>query len=234
MTAEPLATSVPPVAPRPGIVKTLGILNIVFAILLGMSAIWSALMTLAVAMAGEPDAGAKSATKYEITPLTAITGPAMIRFGVIDLATGVPLQVLMFASGIGMVNLRPWGARWWARACWAKIFRLVMVWSYFLIAVVPPVATAMGRTVIAMIREQQKAGGAAGAPSLGQISLIYTVMLSVLGVAIIVLGMIYPVVSLWLLGRPGVKAALSAPETWTPADLDLAPAPAPAPKVTPP
>jgi hypothetical protein len=45
-------------------------------------------------------------------------------------------------------------------------------------------------------------------PTVGEFTRIYSIMCLILAIGMIAFGTIYPAISLWLLGRPGVKAAL--------------------------
>src|SRR4051812_7597549 len=100
MTAGPVVSGGPPAVPRPGIAKTLGILNIIFAVVMAGYALWSGMITLAMVTAEKPTAAATGPGTKADTVLAAMTEPAVVRFGVIDLVTAIPLQILMFATGI--------------------------------------------------------------------------------------------------------------------------------------
>jgi flagellar biosynthesis protein FlhB len=112
----------------------------------------------------------------------------------------------MFATGIGLINRKAWGARWWAWGAWAKIARLVLIWAVFIVAVAPKLAEIMARTVLVTLQRQNLPANRL--PPLPDLIRIYSIMFLGTGVAMIFLGAIYPAISLWVLSRPGVKAAL--------------------------
>ena len=205
MSDRPASSAGAWAAPRPGVARALGVVNLTIAGLLGAYALASGAMLLSMARGGGTGADLRSAAPIDILS-SAMSEPALVRFGCIDLATAIPLHAAMVVSGIGLYRLRPWGATWWDRTCWAKIARLVAVWGYFLLGVAPVLASDMARKMIALILARK--GVMARPASLDRFTLVYTVMFSILGAAIIVLGLIYPAASIWMLGRPGVKAAL--------------------------
>ncbi|WP_435015728.1 hypothetical protein TA3x_003279 [Tundrisphaera sp. TA3] len=181
-------------------------MNIAFSSIITLWAGATALMAFSMSLAsGEvPAAAAGQSTP---NPYSFMGDPALIRFYIIDMATGLPLNIIMFASGIGLINARRWGAWWWTRAAWAKIVRLIAVYGYFIVAVVPPLSAGMTRMVMAMLEAQKLPPGKGLKPE--ELTKLYIFSYSFMSVAMIVLGMIYPAVSIWILGRPGVKAALS-------------------------
>ena len=207
----------PPVNPRPGVVKTLGICNVVFAVLTGLcffsSMAWMLAMSTSrtttlkveVRPAAQP-APPGSKTMVAFNPWLSMDDPKFVRFCYIDAGTGVIVNGIMFATGVGLINLRRWGARWWTVLAWTKIVRLFLLWGFYIIAVAPSLSETMARNVMVMI--QQQSGGRGRMPPIGQFIRIYSIMNLVAAVSVIGFGVIYPALSIWLLGRPGVKAAL--------------------------
>ncbi len=203
----------PPINPRPGVVKTLGVCNIVFAVLSGFG-ILASLGYLYVANASgatipQPKVTASTAPPntqvVAINPFMGMGDPTFIRFSVVENAIAAVTSGLMFATGIGLLNLRRWAARWWSYLAWAKIALVVLLWGYFIVAVAPALSESMARNVAGMIPQ-------AGAPGRGstveQLTMVYSIMNLVVAAAVIVVSSIYPAISLWLLGRPGVETAL--------------------------
>jgi hypothetical protein len=192
------------VIPRPGVVKALGILNIVFSVIMLIGVIFSlfwfyAMVTSAQAFV-EPGAGAA------VNPMYGMNDPKVLRFTLIDAVTGLAVNAAMLASGIGLINLQRWGARLWTWTAWIKIVRLVVLWGFmYIIVVTPSLSENMGRSAVAMLNSQV---GARRAPPLGELTKVYAVMNLIVGVGMVVFGSVYPAISLWILGRPGVKAAL--------------------------
>lgn len=132
--------------------------------------------------------------------------PASIVYVVADLALGIPLNVMMFAAGMGMLSLRPWGR---TLAVWTmalKIVRLVPLELFYTIVIAPQWAHALTGFVVSSMRSGQAPPGFEA-----QISATYLGSYIGMGVAMLVLGPIYPAICLWLLTRPKVKAAFQRP-----------------------
>ena len=217
--SDPIQDDAPPVRPRPGIVNTLGVMNLVFAVVLTFWLGASALFSFAMASANSAvEVKAKSAT-VQVNTLAFMGDPVMIRFYVIDLVTGIPLNILMFATGIGLVNFKRWGAKWWTWTAWAKIVRLILVYSYFIVGVVPTMSAGIARMVVGIFEAQKIPAGRA--PSLSQLTMIYSYIYGAMGILMIVAGVIYPALSIWMLARPGAKAALTT--KMPPNDWELSP-----------
>ena len=69
----------------------------------------------------------------------------------------------MLVAGIGLLRRRMWGIRLAIAAAAAKIVRLVLLYSYVALAIVPPIAQGSGRMAFEATMQQQKAmGGTAG------------------------------------------------------------------------
>jgi hypothetical protein len=127
----------------------------------------------------------------------------------VEVVTGLLLNVLLIVSGIGLVRRKTWGLNLgiWTGA--AKIVRLLLVYSYFAVAVVPPMAQKTGEMAAKMVVQQQQAMGKKAPANLEPSLLIriYSITYSVTAVAMILLGSIYPAILLFLLTRPGARAA---------------------------
>jgi hypothetical protein len=199
----------PPFAnPRPGVVKALGILNVVFAVMILISLV-SELFWLYAVIRTAPrltELGSARPANPAGLAMFGMNDPRFLRFLLIDVVTGGVLNVAMLASGIALINLRRWGARLWAWTAWFKLVRLVLLWGFFYIIVVTPsFSENMARSILASMNP---GGGRRGALTLGQLTRIYAIMNLIMAVVMIVFGAIYPALTLWMLGRPGVKAAL--------------------------
>jgi hypothetical protein len=214
---------VPHVPPRPGIVKALGIANIVFAVfgafsIMG-SIVWVGMAIVQPKMRIEarvevvttppppPIAGTTGRPMIPfINPFTGMNDKMFIRFCAVDALTGVPITVLMLATGIGLINLKRWAARVWVVVSWLAILRIFLLGGYFILEVGPSFSETLSTAVIEMFRQQGMAP--ARIPPIQQFQRIYSIMFLIGGILMIVFGSIYPVLSIWLLGRPGPKAAL--------------------------
>ena len=206
----------PPVNPRPGVVKTLGIFNIVISVMLGVCLLVSSVWLVAM-MSGQgaamkvevrhsiPPAPAGTRPMIAFNPLMGMDDPGFIRFWLVDASTGLVLNGLMFATGIGLLNLKGWAGRWWTALAWIKIGRLILLWGVYIIAVAPSLSGSMARNVTSMI---QQTGGQRRMLTVDALFRFYSIMNLILAVSMIVFGSIYPAISLWVLGRSGVKAAM--------------------------
>jgi hypothetical protein len=87
--------------------------------------------------------------------------------------------------------------------------RLVLLYSFFALVVVPVLAQSMGKVAGEMMIQQQAAIGRPAPPGIDaqMLTRIYYITYTAGAVAMIAIGSIYPAVSLWLLTRPGARAA---------------------------
>ena len=138
--------------------------------------------------------------------------PKLIGWWATDVVTALILNVLMLVSGIALVRFKPSGLSLGKWVAGLKIARLVVLYSVFIVVIVPPLSRNYARAVVDMFQQQQAAVGKPLPPALGidQMTRLYTIMYSITGVAMMVLGGIYPIVTLWLLSRPGARAACLA------------------------
>ncbi|MDR3635261.1 MAG: hypothetical protein P4L84_15765 [Isosphaeraceae bacterium] len=138
--------------------------------------------------------------------------PKFVGWMVADVVTGLILNVLMLVSGVALVRFKPSGLTLGFWVAVLKIARLLVLWVFFILAVVPTLSRGYARFVVDMLQQQQGVTGKPLPPgvSIDQMTRIYTIAYSVMGVAIIVLGVIYPLVCLWLFTRPGARAACLA------------------------
>jgi hypothetical protein len=215
------------VRPRPGLVKALGIANLVISVITtlcmvsSMAWVFIAIMnpvgaspiavqetpigppTSPAPVASAPKAGGPMPM---INPFVGMDNREFIRFSIADAATSTLLNGLMFVTGLGLINLKRWGARGWTWLAWIKIGRLWLIWGFFIVAVAPSFSESLAKGVVGMFQQQGLTRGKM--PTVGEFTRIYSIMCLILAIGMIVFGTIYPAISLWLLGRPGVKAAL--------------------------
>lgn len=217
-TEEPIPAPAPFARPRPGVLKTLGILNIVFAILSMMCIGWSYMMFYAFS-AGAPakievkvDAkapGAKTGGTPMIgafNPFVGMSDPKFIAFGYVENGVSLLINGLMFATGIALINLRRWGAVWWSRLAWLRIVTVFFLWGYYIVAVAPGFSESMAKEVAAQFAAQGLPPNRI--PPVADLTRIYSIMNLIIALGAIVVASIYPAISIWLLSRPGVKAAI--------------------------
>jgi hypothetical protein len=125
-----------------------------------------------------------------------------------DVATALVLDVLLLVAGIGMLRREMWGIRLGIAAAAGKIARLVLLYSFVIVAVIPPMAQGSGRVALEMA-QQQKAMGAPMPPMMDAafFTKLYFVTYTVMAVGMMLFGSIYPAIALWYLSRPGARAA---------------------------
>ncbi len=174
----------PPVNPRPGVVKALGICNILFAVMSGLCLFVS--MATMIGMMSGRGATLKAQVNASAQPTQRPAGPrrrpgpsrwlrSTRSWGWMtprscdspssNAGTGLIVNGLMFATGIGLINLRRWGARWWTALAWVKIGRLFLLWGFYIVAVAPPLSESMARSAVAMFNQQQRAARVGCPPS---------------------------------------------------------------------
>jgi hypothetical protein len=127
----------------------------------------------------------------------------------VETTTAVVLDILMLAAGVGLVKRRMWGIRLGIGTAAAKLVRLVLINGCFILLIVPPLAQASGRVGFEMVMRAQ-GGGGGGFPKgmdLAFFTRMYYITYTIIPVFWIVTGSIYPAISIWLLTRPGARAA---------------------------
>jgi hypothetical protein len=135
----------------------------------------------------------------------------VVAYYAVDFASGIVVNLLMLVAGIGLVLRKSWGLSLGVGTAALKIVRLVAVYGYFALATAPALAQGMASAAAEIVTQQQQAmgrpfpGGAPGA----FLQRTYMIMHTLYAVGLIVFGSIYPAVSLWLLTRPGARAACS-------------------------
>jgi hypothetical protein len=139
----------------------------------------------------------------------AITEPAMIAWIWVELLTGLVLNIALLASGIGLMHWKPWAVRLGIWAALLKILRLVLVHGYAVLVLVPMYSAKIGPVVAEMMQQQGQPVPAFGPDPGLTFTRIYTISYSAFGVSYIICALIYPVLLLWWLTRPGVKSACS-------------------------
>jgi hypothetical protein len=156
----------------------------------------------------------------DMAKLTSEMGLA--QYGIADAVTGLLLNVLLVISGIGLINFKDWGRRLGIWVAALKIVRLIALYSYFIVVVVPRISKALA-TMFKDMGDQIANAAPAGQPApnvaeFEQMGAMMGVMYTAQGIAMIILGVIYPIIVLILLSRPRVKAACTfaaTPETST-------------------
>jgi hypothetical protein len=135
--------------------------------------------------------------------------PRFLGYWHADIFTGILLNLAMLISGIGLLLLKPWARTTWLWTAGIKIVRLLVCYGYFAAVLVPPLAQKLG-TAVGQMMAQQGAVRGGGGPSVEMLVRIYAITYTVYAIGLIVVGSIYPAISLWLLNKQGAKAAFMA------------------------
>jgi hypothetical protein len=122
--------------------------------------------------------------------------PRYIAHFVADLASGLVLNVLMLASGVGLVFRKAWGRSLAIAVAYLKCARLPVL-SISMAFVVAPIAKGL----VVFLEHEMPAPGVESVASLVGFLLIFPAGAKVL------LGSIYPLAMIVVLGRPEVRAA---------------------------
>lgn len=135
--------------------------------------------------------------------------PEFVNFYWLDALTGIPLNLALMAAGVGLIQLEEWGRKLALWVAGLKIVRILAVQGYWIFGIVPGFAQSIGDSVKEMLRQTQAAGGG-GAPVPFDFTMLYLVMYTVIGVLTILFVCVYPIISLVVLRRDGVRAACLA------------------------
>jgi hypothetical protein len=131
--------------------------------------------------------------------------PRLTIWGISDGLSGLLVNLLLVISGIGLVMRREWGRKWGLGVAAIKIVRVVTSYSFWIFMCVPIISKQIGG---AMNEFMAQAGRGKQPPI--SFEVLYGAIYTGYGVLMIVAGVIYPIVCLWLLSRPRVKAALAS------------------------
>jgi hypothetical protein len=141
--------------------------------------------------------------------------PALQTFSIVDVSTGLVLNIVMLISGIGLLNYKEWGR---ITAIWLavlKIIRLITIYTYYALVVVPDMVGNFNTMFKEMFDEIGKGAppGAKmpGQAELDQIGTFMGIAMTATAVTYIIFGVIYPIITLVLLTRQRVKDACAAP-----------------------
>ena len=135
--------------------------------------------------------------------------PTILTWSWVELLSGMGLNVMLLASGVGLMHWKPWGRTLGIWTGVLKIARLLVFYLLFIIFIVPPMSKVFGELAVDMMQQQQAAVGRQGGPPKDVFVRIYAVMYTVMGVGFAATGVIYPAVMVWILTRPGVVSASS-------------------------
>lgn len=139
--------------------------------------------------------------------------PRVRTYAIVDTVSAMLLNLLLIASGLGLVLLAPWGYRLALIVAWAKLLRLCVQTGWHLLIVAPILTSQMQ-----VMQEQILAGapGPGGPPGGPPPEAVFPVIFAfqramVYGSSILMLvvGAIYPLILIWLLTRPSARAVFT-------------------------
>ena len=137
-----------------------------------------------------------------------LEGAAVRNYVWVEFLSGLVLNLLLLTAGIGLVMQRPWGIKLGLSVAALKIIRLVAVYGYATVGIIPKVA--MGMTKFQLQAMAQQPGAQKLPPGFADtMTKAMLIWFTSCAVAMIIVGSIYPLVSLWLLSRPSARAACS-------------------------
>jgi hypothetical protein len=143
--------------------------------------------------------------------LKMMNDPVYRRFMWAEYATGIPLNVALLISGIGLMRMKPWGRSLSNATAALKLVRALVLMMVTVLVVAPNMTKFLGKTFDDMGRQiaaQQPARGQQTKDVMGIRTRVTGAILTGVYVVTYLLAMIYPVVLLVLLNRPGARAAL--------------------------
>ena len=133
--------------------------------------------------------------------------PRVLGYFIVDPASGLILNLVMFVAGIGLLRSSEWGRKLGVWLAWTKIARLVLLSTWLLVGVRP----VMHSRAAALVQELEKhpaADPSAMKPEAARalVEGVDRIILS-FGIITLLVGVIYPTLSVALLTRPSARAA---------------------------
>jgi hypothetical protein len=134
-------------------------------------------------------------------------------FTLIDVTTAGLLNILLIVSGIGLIRYQQWGrlTALWVAAI--KIVRLVALYSFYAVAVVPGMAQQFRAFFEELARAAPPGPNAPPVEQLGMLATAIAAAMVAYAILMVLFGSIYPIVVLALLTRPRVRDACAAART---------------------
>ena len=135
-----------------------------------------------------------------------------------DYLSALPLNLMMLASGIGLIKLRPWGKRLAIWTSWLKLARIAVLLAYTVLVVSPSMTRYFGKEFDKMaVGIAQSQGGppqrvAQIRQAMRSMTQVIGAMTTIAFAVTYLLAAIYPCVVIYVLNRPGSQAALIAAE----------------------
>lgn len=148
---------------------------------------------------------------------SSMNSPQYIGYMATDAATGLILNSLLVISGIGLLASKEWARKMALWVAGLKIIRLIALNVFAIAVIIPAYSKAMGE-MMKQMEASQPPGGPPMADMADTMSMGYAVMLSSMAGLMILFGIIYPIVLLWVLTRPKVIQACAPRPSTLPAE----------------
>jgi hypothetical protein len=126
-------------------------------------------------------------------------------FSITDTISSIILNTAMLISGIGLLSLKPWARVAGIWVAIGKIARLLALYGFCIVVLVPVYV----RQIMDMFTEIAAGGGGPPPGQLQEMASMFGILMTGGCLSMIILGAIYPAIALFVLMRPGAKAACS-------------------------
>ncbi|HWE35003.1 MAG TPA: hypothetical protein VG406_00410 [Isosphaeraceae bacterium] len=127
----------------------------------------------------------------------------------LDAATGIALNVAMFVGAIGLIQLREWGRKTsnWVAAI--KVLRIAAALALGVGVVAPAIGLAMGDSLGKFLAQMPTVPRRGTSPA--ELKKFMTIGWTAGLIVFELLALVWPVIVLWVLSRPGARAACQRP-----------------------
>lgn len=139
--------------------------------------------------------------------------PAMVVYSWSDVATGLPLNIVMLVAGIGLINLKRWGRTLALWVAGLKLVRIAILLAASVMIVSPLATREIDKLFGDMVKQAQRQNPASSArvqQTLRTMSVVVGATMTGGYIVYFVLAAIYPMITLRVLSKPGVRAAFIA------------------------
>lgn len=133
---------------------------------------------------------------------SAMSNPKLLAYFIVDGTTGLLLNTLMLISGIGLLYRKEWARKLALWVAGLKIVRQIIL-QLVNIAVIVPIQMDAAKQMF----EQMNQNGPPAPPV--DMAGIQGIMYTAMAVFTLVIGCMYPALTLWFLSRPGAKVVCS-------------------------
>jgi hypothetical protein len=135
--------------------------------------------------------------------------PRLMPYQLVELSSGLILNALMVAAGVGLIRLRAWGR---SLAMWVSGLKILWtaVMGVITVAIILPITVSASQDYLRKAMAEQAAAGIRPAPQMAQVGRYLGVFSTASAVGATLIALIFPAITLWVLTRPGARAACPA------------------------